>query len=82
MGWGKKEREVGEWDPTWTQQAGWEVGGPTGDMDMTWRAHTHTHYKGLTGRGARNAITEPKRHCSSRVSSPLLLSKYLEERSE
>lgn len=59
------------------------VGG--GDQLGTWTwhgAHTHTHYKGLAGRGARNAITEPKRHCSSHVSSPLLLSKYLEERSE
>lgn len=48
--------------------------GPTGDTD--------TKYKGAGGASCTDAITRPQSHCSPLVSSSLLLSKYLEERSE
>lgn len=51
--------------------------GPTGDADTT----QHTLQR-AGGARCTNAITQPKSHCSIPVSSPLLLSKYLEERSE
>lgn len=52
-------------------------GGSAGDTDTA----EHTLQR-AGGARCTDAITQPKSHCSIPVSSPLLLSKYLEERSE
>lgn len=68
-----EEGEVGSETPPALNKRG----GPTGDMDTT----QHTLQRAGRAR-CTDAITQPNSHCSNHVSSPLLLSKYLEERSE